>query len=367
MRQVSVLLLALVAACATAPKAPPRAATSAPVKALKVFVAQPADSAGLDARSLQADLAAAFGTDGLLVVASPAEADLSVVPSLSAREVQSAFSVVVNGQPVVTRDVTLALLARKSDGSTVDQVSHAFQTSEPRVPPGEVQAALGRLVTSGRVEAFAALPPEARRPAPAPIAVATVGSSPAPAAARCTVFGKREAEPFLTSFKDENPVGLGDLIWTLGSEKWCEADPQTQATRAELEAVSSAAPAPRAGTASPRLSQLTTKALKALKLGDIELLSAVTTNARARLVNEFGVASGTTQRTMVVIRAPRVAACFQLRGDWRVSNLKQDQDDPEYVVFDRATLTSISGWVNKSGKSFQNTVFAELVSCPKLK
>lgn len=78
-------------------------------------------------------------------------------------------------------------------------------------------------------------------------------------------------------------------------------------------------------------------------------------------------ASGTTQRTMVVIRAPRVAACFQLRGDWRVSNLKEDQDDPEYVVFDRATLTSISGWVNKSGESFQSTVFAELVSCPKPK
>ncbi|MCA3016976.1 MAG: hypothetical protein INH41_31725 [Myxococcaceae bacterium] len=341
------------------------------MKALKVFVAPPLETAGLDAHSLRADLTAAFGADGLLVVSSPAEADLIVSPSLAAREVQSAFTVVVNGHEVVTRDVTLALLATKRDGTTVDQVSHVFRTSEPRAPPGEVQAALGRLVTSPRVETYAALPAEARQPSPpsaaAPLEQVATVASPVPETARCSAFTQRAAGPFLISFKDENPVGLGDIVWTLGSAHWCESDPQSRATRAALEAVYAAAPAPRSGATSPRLRQLSTKALKALQLGDLELLSAVTTNARARLVNEFGVASGTTQRAMVVIRAPGVAACFQLRGEWRVSNLQRDQDDPEFVVFDRAVLTSIAGWVNKSQQVFQNTVFAELVACPKLK
>ena len=93
-------------------------------------------------------------------------------------------------------------------------------------------------------------------------------------------------------------------------------------------------------------------AKKSLVRADVEgvtFLKASATDTKKKLVNEFGLSMGTTRRIAIVVSVGKSAACFEVRGDWRVSTLHEDRDEPEYINLD---------WANDGPTAY-------LVTCPR--
>ena len=109
------------------------------------------------------------------------------------------------------------------------------------------------------------------------------------------------------------------------------------------------APSPQRGKGTSRLTELAKQGLARANVEDVTFIRAVATGSKKRLVNEFGLSMGTTRRIAVLTMVGDKAACFEVRGDWRVSTLHEDRKDPEFVRFDR-----------KNGG-----IAAHLVKCPK--
>jgi len=196
------------------------------------------------------------------------------------------------------------------------------------------------------------------------------------ASASCWKMEAGLADALVSSFKAAYPVGFGDAVDVYRPSRPRCQDETTAKEVARLKDVLKLAPPAKKGKSSPQLTALVQRALARKgnapsrywgRGGDpseeTTVVSSVAVDARKKLVNGSGTSLGTTQRVSVVVRVNGTDTCLELRGDWRNSTLKEDQDDPEYVVLERMNGGAM-GWRNLSNRDFMDLTPAWLVACP---
>lgn len=183
------------------------------------------------------------------------------------------------------------------------------------------------------------------------------------------------ADGLVASFKAAYPVGFGDAVDAYRPSRARCADETTAKEVARLKDVIKLAPPAKKGKSSPELTALVQRALARLgkspsrfwgsgldTSNETTLVTAFTVDARKKLMSG-ATPMGTTQRVSVVMRVNGTDTCLELRGDWRVSTLKSDQDEPEYFALERMSGGAL-GWRNVGNREFMDLTPAWLVACP---
>ncbi len=203
-----------------------------------------------------------------------------------------------------------------------------------------------------------------------------IPGKPSTAPTSCWKMAEGQADGLVKSFTAGHPVGFGDVVDLYRTSRPRCDDETTSKEMARFQEVLKLAPPAKKGKSSPKLTALAQRALA--RMGNVPagtwgsgvepakettMVSAVTLDVRKKFINEFGAPLGTTQRVSVVVRVNGTDACLELRGDWRNSTLREDQDDPEYVVWERMK-GGFRGWINLSNRTYLDLTPVWLVACP---
>jgi hypothetical protein len=347
-RQVALGLALAVGACrSAAPTSPPEPAPAVDASVLRktYAVEVTAVDADRDLGDVGAMVRQALVEGGYALATDKTSADVVLAASVVATRNAGLMVVVVNGEERVERDIKLTLRAHPSgDERVIDQTTRAFKTNEPRIPAAEVATAVNALGAGGQLRAYAAerianaeAAAKAKQDADAKAAADAAAAEALAAKTRgCDQLSDGDTEAYLKSFGAEEEVSLRTMASIYGgASRWCDVE-ETTRNLAKMRAAPKTAGSPKQGDASARLTEMAKKSLVRADVEGVTFLKASATDAKKKLVNEFGLSMGTTRRVAIVVSVGTSAACFEVRGDWRVSTLHEDRDEPEYVNLDWA-------------------------------
>ncbi len=367
-RNLALGLALVVSACASAPPAPPPKPAE-PVAASVLQLSYTVDVATVEADTDLGDLDGmirqALMEGGYAIANNSADADVVLEASLVSTRVEGGMVVYVNGEERVQRNVKLTLRAHPpGDSRVVDQSTRSFSTKEPRIPQAEVSGALNDIAAGSHLASYAStLAADAERAAQAKAdeaaaqeAQAAKKAADAAAAEElaaktrgCEQLRDSTAETIVKSFREDREVALRQMVLVYGDgSNLCDVE-ETTRNRDALRTAIEGAPAAQRGDSSTRLTELAKKSLVRANVEGATFVRAVATGKKKNLVNEYGLSMGTTRRVSILTEIGDKAACFEVRGDWRVSTLHEDRDEPEFVRLD---------W-------YDNSPAAHLVACPK--
>lgn len=354
------LALAVSACSKRAPEPPPEpmAPVAAPVLGLAYAIEVTAVDSDADLGDLNAMISQALVEGGYAIAERSADADVVLKASLVATRVNSGMVVVVNGVERVQRDITLTLLAQPAGGDgVVDQTTRSFSTKEPRIPPGEVARAVNALGAGGKLDTFAeelvanaAAAEKAKADAEAAAAEEAAKAEALAAKTRgCDQLDVKTAESYVKRYRGQEEVSLKAAARIYNPEhKWCDVEETTKSLGMLADAPGNA-PKSSSGKASPRLTELAKRELVRADIEGVTFVRAAATEKKKNLVNQYGLSMGTTRRIAILTRVAGGAACFEVRGDWRMSKMHEDRDEPEFIKLD---------WANGGPAAY-------LVACPK--
>jgi hypothetical protein len=341
------LALAVGACSSRAPTTTPEPAAAVDGSVLKMTYA--VDVTAVDADRDLGDVGEmvrqALVEGGYALASDKSNADVVLAASVVATRNAGMMVVVVNGEERVERDIKLTLRAHPSgDERVIDQTTRAFKTNEPRIPAAEVATAVNTIGAGGHLKAYAAerianaeATAKAKQDAEAKAAAEAAAAEALAAKTQgCDQLSDSSAESYLDSFKAEQEVPLRTMAAIYGAGKWCDVE-ETTRNVAKMRTALKTAASPKPGDASSRLTEMAKKSLVRAEVDGVTFLKASATDKKKNLVNEFGLSMGTTRRVAIVVKVGESAACFEVRGDWRVSTLHEDRDEPEFVSLDWAS------------------------------
>jgi hypothetical protein len=348
-RHVVLGLTLAVGACWSSPAPTSNPEPAAPVDASVRQMSYTVNVAAVDADADLGDVGEmvrqALIEGGYALASSGSEADVVLEVSVVATRNAGVMVVVVNGEERVERDIKLTLRAHPAgEERVIDQTTRAFKTKEPRIPAAEVAGAVNAVGAGGALKAYAAerianaeAAAKAKEQADAKAAADAAAAEELAAKTRgCDQLSDSSTESYVQSFRAEQEVPLRTMASIYGAaDRWCQVE-ETTKNLAQMKKALAVAPSPKRGDASARLTEMAKKSLVRAAVEGVTFIKAGATDSKKNLVNEFGLSMGTTRRIAIVVSVGEGAACFEVRGDWRVSTLHEDRDEPEYVTLDWA-------------------------------
>lgn len=283
---------------------------------------------------------------GYALASDSSKADVVLEASVVATRNAGMMVVVVNGEERVEREIKLTLRAHPSgDERVIDQTTRVFKTKEPRISAAEVASAVHTLGAGSHLQAYARqriadaeAAAKAEKEAEAKAAADAAAAEALAAKTRgCEQLSDGSTEAYLKSFGAEQEVSLRTMAAIYGTAgQWCDVE-ETTRNLAKMRAGIKTAPSPKQGDSSARLTEMAKKSLVRADVQGVTFVKASATDAKRKLVNEFGLSMGTTRRIAILVKVGESAACFEVRGDWRVSTLHDDRAEPEFVNLDWAS------------------------------